>query len=294
VTLPTERNSEAPNRLVRFFSEYSWWLGKNILGWLLILLAWPIGILLPGPGGIPIFLIGFALVTFPGKRRLTARVLKGVPMRLSHRFFSWLTAFLAVTVPALAFWILEARESKIIAGLVGHPAGLVAAYGLSIAAAWVLAWLTLRLTNLIIRLMPVARRKVRPWLRRQGIHLLPPRRQQQLDGEDESILEFRNHFHEKRRAVWKRAKPILRRSIGLIITGLVLIWFARRITQQWGEIRANVVATSITRIVIASVMFAIFLFVFRALVWWRLLIGFGYRLPIAPAVRIWSMSELAR
>jgi hypothetical protein len=41
-------------------------------------------------------------------------------------------------------------------------------------------------------------------------------------------------------------------------------------------------------------MFALFLFAFRAMIWRRILIAFGYRLPIAPAVRIWSTSELAR
>jgi hypothetical protein len=85
---------------------------------------------------------------------------------------------------------MEARESRIIASLVAHPAGLVAAYALSIVAAWVLAWLTLRLTNVIIRLMPLARRKMRPWLRRHGIHLLPPRRHQHAESDHESILEF--------------------------------------------------------------------------------------------------------
>jgi len=31
------------------------------------------GPLVPGPGGLPLFLIGFGLITFPGKRRITAR-----------------------------------------------------------------------------------------------------------------------------------------------------------------------------------------------------------------------------
>jgi hypothetical protein len=41
-------------------------------------------------------------------------------------------------------------------------------------------------------------------------------------------------------------------------------------------------------------MFAIFLFAFRVLVWRKILIAFGHTLPVAPAVRIWSTSELAR
>jgi hypothetical protein len=41
-------------------------------------------------------------------------------------------------------------------------------------------------------------------------------------------------------------------------------------------------------------MFAIFLFVFRVLVWRTILQRFGHRLPVAAATRIWSTSELAR
>src|SRR2546423_11001252 len=54
--------------------DWVWFLVNNIIGWVLILLAWPVGLALPGPGGLPMFLIGFALITFPGKRHLTARV----------------------------------------------------------------------------------------------------------------------------------------------------------------------------------------------------------------------------
>src|SRR3954451_13184234 len=65
------------HRLREFFSDYFWFIFKNVIGWLLILSSLPIGVALPGPGGIPLFLIGFALVTFPGKRQLTSRVMRG-------------------------------------------------------------------------------------------------------------------------------------------------------------------------------------------------------------------------
>ena len=77
------RATEAPrrdfvDRARLFLNEYAWFIVRNIVGWMLILAAPPLGLLLPGPGGLPVFLIGFALVTFPGKRRLTARVLRGI------------------------------------------------------------------------------------------------------------------------------------------------------------------------------------------------------------------------
>ena len=49
-----------------------------------------------------------------------------------------------------------------------------------------------------------------------------------------------------------------------------------------------------SRVALASVMFSMFLFVFRALAWRRILIGFGHRLPIPAATRIWATSEMAR
>src|SRR2546429_638046 len=60
-----------------FIARYFWVIVKNIVGWLFILSALPVGLTLPGPGGLPLFLLGFAMVTFPGKRNLTARLLSG-------------------------------------------------------------------------------------------------------------------------------------------------------------------------------------------------------------------------
>src|SRR6185436_11852003 len=79
--------------LVQFFTSYFWFIVKNVIGWIFILGSLPIGIALPGPGGIPLFLIGFALVTFPGKRRLTARVLRGRRMQLEARVYAVISGF---------------------------------------------------------------------------------------------------------------------------------------------------------------------------------------------------------
>src|SRR6476660_8147226 len=76
------QESSPLSRRQRFLKSWFWFILKNILGWVLILAAFAAGPLVPGPGGIPLFLIGFALITFPGKRRLTARVLRGRPLRI--------------------------------------------------------------------------------------------------------------------------------------------------------------------------------------------------------------------
>src|SRR5690348_15010287 len=78
------------DRLQHFIQEYSWTIVRNIIGWILIVVAPVLGALLPGPGGLPLFLIGFALVTFPGKRKLTARVLRGRRLHIEDRAFTGL------------------------------------------------------------------------------------------------------------------------------------------------------------------------------------------------------------
>src|SRR2546430_16021050 len=76
------------------------------MGWVLILASPILGALIPGPGGLPIFLIGFALVTFPGKRKLTARVLRGIRLRIEDRAYAIVAAFVAIAIPGIAWWII--------------------------------------------------------------------------------------------------------------------------------------------------------------------------------------------
>src|SRR5688500_9765523 len=56
---------EGRHRRPSVLSSWLWFIGKNVIGWILILASFPLGTMLPGPGGIPVFLIGFGLVTFP-------------------------------------------------------------------------------------------------------------------------------------------------------------------------------------------------------------------------------------
>src|SRR4051794_25970218 len=70
---------EPPRRVAWSFFDYFWFVFKNVLGWIFILGSFPVGLTVPGPGGVPLFLIGFALVTFPGKRKITSHVMRGRP-----------------------------------------------------------------------------------------------------------------------------------------------------------------------------------------------------------------------
>src|SRR5438046_1276996 len=92
--------------LGRFFAGYAWLIVKNVIGWAFIFASPFIGFTLPGPGGIPLFLIGFALITFPGKRKLTARVLRGKKMDLEADVFDVVEIVASLLIPLIVLWPL--------------------------------------------------------------------------------------------------------------------------------------------------------------------------------------------
>jgi hypothetical protein len=152
---------------------------KNLIGWVLIVAAFVVGPLVPGPGGIPLFLVGFALVSFPGKRRLTARVLRGRPVRFRPAPLVLICTGVALIAPTLVLlvvrhrprWLAPARP-----GALGHgPVAAAATYLIVGAVVWVVLRLTPHALNVLLRMTARARRKFRPWLRHHHIRLLPPR-----------------------------------------------------------------------------------------------------------------------
>jgi hypothetical protein len=92
----------------------------------------------------------------------------------------------------------------------------------------------------------------------------------------------------------KHLKVTLRRLVGSLVTVAIFVWMLKPVVRHWDEVKDRVWQTSWSRVFLASLMFATFLFIFRAMSWRRILIGFGHRLPVAPSTRIWSTSELAR
>jgi hypothetical protein len=172
VDRPTQ---EAPTRRQRFLGSWFWFILKNVLGWLLILAAFVAGPLVPGPGGIPLFLIGFALITFPGKRRLTARVLRGRPLQLPGGPFVLISLGVALTLAVLMLWTARARFEWV---RTQHSRGwwaVVLSYLVLVCALWLIARGTPRAINIVLRLVARSRRAFRPWLRHRHIRLLPPR-----------------------------------------------------------------------------------------------------------------------
>lgn len=93
---------------------------------------------------------------------------------------------------------------------------------------------------------------------------------------------------------WSLVKRWLRRVGGFAVTAAIFVWILKPVVRHWDQVKDRAGQTSWGRVLLASVMFSAFLFAFRAMSWRRILTAFGHRLPVAPATRIWSSSELAR
>jgi hypothetical protein len=298
--------------VLEFFRGYFWIIFKNVIGWILIILSVPAGLTLPGPGGLPMFLIGFALVTFPGKRRLTSRVMRGRGLPIEMEVFTFLTAFLAIVATTVAMWMLSGWVNAALQKVHLDPhqkdatyaaviAGLLVTGLFALGITWLVMRLALQVLNYILRGMPIIRRKIRPWLRRKGLNLLPSRRKKlaNQDGapqqpSEQEILHIDQRHHDRLRVVGATLLLWSKRAIAVAITIGIFYFILRPIYEKWPEVRPRVMEISPLSFILAACMFAVFLFAFRVLIWRRILGSFGHTLPIAPAVRIWSTSELAR
>ena len=282
-------------RLKRFLNEQAWFIVRNLVGWVLILASPVLGAFFPGPGGLPVFLIGFALVTFPGKRKLTARVLRGRRLRIEDRAYAYIAAFISILVPGIALWILafRLRAEEGLRIIVRTYAPKKSVWILSILIAILITWavtrLSLQILNGLLRLLPKFRRKFRPWLRKKGLNLLPPRRRKapQEPLPPDEILEISQLQRRRAAAVWSAFKPWVRRVAAVVITVWIFAIMVRPLRHNWATVREQMSTLNPWRFVGVSVMFALFLLCFRALAWRRVLKGFGYKLPYGAATRIW-------
>jgi hypothetical protein len=286
-----------------FFAGYFWFLLKNLLGIIFLAAALVLGPL-PGPGGIVFFLIGFGLISFPGKRRLMVRIFRGRPFKLHNWLLHAVVLVLASAAPLAILWYVFWRDHNYFPGFAISRRLWVGLYILLIAVTWVVLQGLLRLGNLLVRAMPKIRRKVRPWLRHHGIDLLPPRLKPRVrlpdgrfawrENNTGDIVRIHQRHHDRFWAAWYALKPWLKRFAGVAITLAIFAWMLKPVVTRWDEVRQRVLEMNWSWFVLASAMFAAFLFCFRVLSWRKILAGFDHRLPLAPATRIWSTSELAR
>jgi uncharacterized membrane protein YbhN (UPF0104 family) len=295
----------------RVLARYFWVILKNVIGWLLILLSLPVAISIPVPLATPMFLIGFALITFPGKRHLTSRVLRGKPIDLASRSLQIGIAVFALVLPPLVVWLFSLRKHSLFhVKQLGIPA-TIALYALAIAIGWCACWFGIRGINFLLRFAPGIRRRIRPWMRRRGINLLPPRHQRRVSWWQpapplsEEIIEIdklqirkaRRLLHnvpQERDRAMRFFRKHLKQIIGVVITAGIFLWMFKPILHSWSSVHDRVLHTNLLRFLLASLMFATFLLVFRVVSWRKILASLGHRLPMPAAARIWVTSELAR
>jgi len=308
-TPPSQSNPPKPPEAIprlgggAFFAQWFGFILKNLLGYVFLVLAVVLGPV-PGPGGIILFLIGFALISFPGKRRLTVRIFRGSRFELRHWFAHVLAVVIAGLLPAILLWWFVWRDK----GWLGHRTFLPYETALIYAGlgmlSWGLAQGLMRLGNWLIFAFPKLRRRFRPWLRHRGVDLLPPRIRQRVREPDGTfawkhhdtgeVVRFHPRHGDRLRKIWTLSKPWVKRLLAIGITLAIFAWMLKPIVQNWEQVAPYVRRIKWGYFGIAACMFAAFLFFFRVLSWRAILSGFGHRLPIAPATRIWSTSELAR
>src|SRR5687768_4526316 len=147
----TDGSQPVGSRSQRFLASRYWLVLKNLLGWPLILAAFVAGPLVPGPGGIPLFLMGFALVWFPGKRRLTARALRGRPVTVRRGRFLLVSLGLSLALAAPALWLARWRVPWVADRWSAGPVVAMALYALTFAVLWLAALSAPRTLNLVLR-----------------------------------------------------------------------------------------------------------------------------------------------
>ena len=227
--------------------NWFWIIFNNILGWTLILAAGPVGVVFPGPGGLPLFLIGFAMISLPGKRWLTSRALRGMPINPRAKLYRWSVAIIAILGPAGLFswvsWFIGRRQNRwyLLDRSMWHemiwkhaPSQLLVfiIYLCLVVLIWISAFRGIEVINLGISLIPIARRKARPWLRRKGFDLLPPRRRERLTRKgasiDEGILEIDDRYQKGAIRAWDRFRPWIKYIAGGGVVAGVIVYLRRR------------------------------------------------------------------
>src|SRR5262249_24213055 len=146
-------------------------------------------------------------------------------------------------------------------------------YAVTFFVSWLIVKLALVGLNVLVHYTPAVRRRVRPWMRRRGIDLLPPRRKRRMVGQGndpDEILRFHERHRQRLAAFWTKSKSTIKRTAGLIFAICIFAWLLRRVTQHWGEIDQQVMQINPWEVLLASVMFSAFLMVFRMVTWWRI------------------------
>ncbi|MEM7809608.1 MAG: hypothetical protein AAF561_15975 [Planctomycetota bacterium] len=289
----------------RVARNYFWFVLKNVIGWLAIIASPILGVLLPGPGGIPLVVVGFALVTLPGKRRLTTHVFRGRRLPIESPWFTGLITFFSVAVTAGLMWAVGHYYDGIVSRVpwlqrtgLDNVARLIGITALAAPVTMVMTWLGLKLVNyILLRWVPPIRRLLRRTLRKWGVDLLPTRRRR-IGGrtrvvEDEIIsLDDQQRRKIVRTAQW--LLPWLTRLIVVSLTLAALYFVVEPVTREWDAVAGRLGELDLLPIALGTTMFAVGLLLFRVAVWRQALVGLGHALPPTAAARIWSLGHVTR
>src|SRR4051812_2845545 len=186
------------------------------------------------------FLIGFALITFPGKRHLTARVLRGIPVRRTSRAFRNTIAIIAIVIPAMVLFYLRFVTLKEVFTVMDRRRLVqILLYISSVAVLWIFGLRSDKAINWVFWRIPRIRRKVRPWMRRKGLDLLPPRRRRRLKSHfpDDGILEIHQRHQLRMWRTWKFLRVWGQRILGLAITVAIFYWMFRPVYLHWDKVK---------------------------------------------------------
>jgi glycosyltransferase 2 family protein len=288
-----------------FFQGQLLFILKNVIGWVLILGSPIVGIGVPGPGGFPMFIIGFALVTLPGKRKMTSHVMRGRPIRIKPGPLILLTTVMSVVAVGSLLWFVHWKKVWLLdkLNLEGSRVSeiVLLLIGVSILAC-VVVWLVIKLsiwgTNIALRGLPIVRKTIRPWLRKKGLHLLPKRRKlidnQSVNVNENEILEISQENTDRAMAIGKWLLQWLKRAAILALVLYIFSWILKPVFDQWPETSQTLRRISILDLVAATTMFTLFLALPRAMNWRMIIKSFGYPIPRLAALRIWITSEMAR
>ena len=173
-------------------------------------------------------------------RKASASDRDGRAMDLELKRFDIIEIAIAIVFSAVLFWPFEKRYWEQL-----NLHSMTTAFHITMALVvlsvmWVLTRLALRGLNLLIRIMPRVRRKIRPWLRRKGIYLLPPRYRERgrlasgksdLDSApanvNDEILEIHERYRKGAITAWQKSWPWIRRAIGVAITVWIFVIMIR-------------------------------------------------------------------
>lgn len=298
------------------FAAYFWFVVNNVIGWVLILASGPIGVVVPGPAGLPLFLIGFAMITLPGKRGLTSRVLRGMPVNPESRLYRWSVGLISLVAPALFLtwfaWLIGRNPDKWYVYLLNrqdwedvvekHAPWQTLAfffYVSTVTLLWIFGQKGYHIINLGVSFVPRIRRKARPWLRRHGFDLLPPRRKRRnkKSGKhevDEGILQIDDRYQKQVIRTWDKVNPWIQRIFAVVSTVAIFYWLFVPVVQKWDVVRSQLGHFSGWGFVFGLILYSGFLIVFRGGLWHRILQHLGYGIPRTTALKIWSLSEMTK